>query len=64
MRKYLEEGGEELEGEREELEGVVGRLGARECERLNGVLMGAVQDWEFYGLSAEERLVLVCCLVP
>ena len=51
MLKYCEEGGEELEEEREDLSKVVGRLEEWNCDRMNGVLMGAMQDAEYYGMS-------------
>lgn len=51
MLKYMEEGKEELEEERKELEGTVGRLKDWDCDRMNGVILGAVQDPSFYGLS-------------
>lgn len=42
----------------------MGSLKDWDCEFFNGVLMGAIQDPEYYGLSGEQRLILICCMVP
>lgn len=64
MLKQLEVGGEALSEDKAELEKIVGPLSACDCDKINGVLMGAMQDADFYGMSPEERLVLICCLIP
>ena len=44
MLKYIEEGKEELEDERKELENTVGKLRDWDRDRTNGHLMGAIKD--------------------
>lgn len=55
---------EELLAEAEVLRGLVGTAGDHERGKLNAVVMGAIRDPGYYGLSAEQRLILICCLVP
>ena len=64
MLKYAEEGKEDLIDEKNELESIVGRLVDWDCDKINGVIMGAIQDAEYYCISSEERLILICCLIP
>ena len=31
---------------------------------MNGVLMGAIKDASYYKINPEQRLLLICCLIP
>lgn len=64
MLSYLSKSKEEEhESEIEALQDIIGPLCDWDCERFNGVLIGAIKDPEYYSLNAEQRLVLISCLI-
>lgn len=55
---------EEHQAELEALEDIMGKQRDWNCERMNSVLIGAIQDPEYYSINPGQRFILICCLIP